>query len=92
MEILNRTYYHLQLSVDGGEVINTEFQNGNGYPPTKYFVTYFEGSGTLQVSSDGGSWLETNISGSSLVNIDSSLPQYFRISTSGTKTVFLTTV
>lgn len=92
MDIIKRTFYHLQLSVEGTEVINSEFENGNGYPPTKYFVTYFEGTGTLQVSSDGGTWLETNISGSTLVTIDASLPQYFRISEPGTKTIFLTTV
>lgn len=92
MEILERTHIHLKLSADGPEVIDTEIINGLGYPPTKYFVSYFEGAGTLQVSGDAENWLETNIAENNLVEVTTTLPQYFRISAAGTKIIFLTSI
>lgn len=92
MTILERTHHHLKIEADGPEVINTEIPNGLGYPPTKYFVSYFEGSGTLQVSGDQSTWLETNISENTLIEVTTTLSQFFRVSASGTKIIFLTSI
>jgi effector-binding domain-containing protein len=59
MTIINKSTYHLTIVVDGDTPVNTEITSVSGYPPNKYVVTYFEGSGTLEVSQDGTVWVDT---------------------------------
>jgi hypothetical protein len=92
MEILNKSTYHLTVQASGTESIDTEIKVVNGYPPAKFIVTYFEGSGSLEVSQDGNVWLESDISENTQVPIVTTLPRYFRITEEGTKLIHLTSI
>jgi hypothetical protein len=89
MEIVNNSAFHLTVNTNGTESVDTELSLVPGYPPTKYLVSYFEGSGTLQVSQNGNVWVNTNVSGSTLVSSSFILPRYCRISNSGEKIIHL---
>jgi len=92
MEILNKSTYHLTVQAEGPESIDTEIRVVTGYPPSKFIVTYFEGSGSLEVSQDGNVWLESDISENTQVPIVTTLPRYFRITEEGTKLIHLTSI
>lgn len=92
MTVTNPSVYHLTITVDGDTPINTEITNTPGYSPQKYVVTYFEGSGTLEVSQDGNVWIDTGETENSLVDIKLTLPRYFRITGSGEKRIHLTSI
>lgn len=92
MEIINKSTYHLTVKVDGEEVVDTEIAVVKGYPPSKFVVTYFEGSGTLEASQDGNVWIDSGITENTEVPITATLPRYFRITGSGEKRAHLTLV
>jgi hypothetical protein len=89
MEIVNNSAFYLTVRTDGTESIDTEISLVPGYAPTRFLVSYFEGSGTLQVSQNGNVWVNTNVSGSTLVSNAVTLPRYCRISNSGEKFIHL---
>jgi len=92
MTISNLSAHHLTITVSGDTPVNTEIASAAGYPPHKYVVTYFEGSGTLEVSQDGNVWIDTSESENSLIDIKLTLPKYFRITGSGEKIIHLTSI
>ena len=89
MEIVNKSAFYLTVTTDGTESIDTEISLVPGYPPTKFLVSYFEGTGTLEVSQTGNVWVNTAVSQSTLISNAVTLPRYCRISNSGEKTIHL---
>jgi hypothetical protein len=89
MEIINKSAYYVTIQAAGTESIDTEISLVPGYPPSKYTVSYFSGSGALQVSQDGNVWINTPTTGSTLVSNTVTMPRYCRISTSGEKFIYL---
>jgi hypothetical protein len=89
MEIINNSTFHLTVRTSGTGSMDTELSLVPGYPPAKFLVSYFEGTGTLEVSQNGNTWINTSISGSTLVSSSFVLPRYCRISNSGEKLIHL---
>jgi hypothetical protein len=89
MEIINKSTYHLTVQASGTESIDTEIRVVTGYPPSKFLVSYFEGTGTLEVSQNGNVWVNTNVSASTLISNEVTFPRYCRISNSGEKLIHL---
>lgn len=93
MEIIQKSVYHISIKVTAGEVVDTEMRSVEGYPPAKYLLTYFEGTGTLEVSQDKNVWIDTEVQSGELFPITTTLPRYLRITgPDGEKTVHLTTI
>lgn len=92
MTLSNISAYHLTITVVGDTSIDTEITSVSGYPPKKYIVTYFEGTGTLEVSQDGNVWIDTTDMENTLIDVVKTLPRYFRISGAGDKVIHLTSI
>jgi len=91
MTIEQQSAYHLSVSVDDNEVVSTEFYPtgnttiingvpGGGYPPNKYIVTYFDGTGQLETSNDGETWIVVGPTEATILEPYVTLSKYVRVS------------